>query len=69
VRENQVIPAVQRDQPIARSEIDSGLPFGCADLILDAGCRLNGRYAHGYDLWLFLCMRETAMVFMDKKPV
>jgi hypothetical protein len=67
MREDQVIPAMQRDQPIARSEIDSGLPLGSTDLILYAGCRLNGRYAHGYDLWLF--MRETSMIFMNKKPV
>jgi hypothetical protein len=68
MREDQIVPAVQRDQPVTGGKIDAGLPFGGADLILDAGCRLNGRHAHGYDLWL-LVMVEAYPTSMNRKPV
>ena len=37
VREDQIVPAVVRDEPIARGEIDAQLPLGFADLRLHIG--------------------------------
>jgi hypothetical protein len=34
--EDQIVPAMQRDQAIAGSEVDTGLPFGGADLVFDS---------------------------------
>ena len=33
--EDQVIPAMQRHQAIAGRQVDAGLPFGSADLVID----------------------------------
>jgi hypothetical protein len=35
MREDQIVPAVQRDQAITGGKIDTGLPLGSADLIFD----------------------------------
>ena len=34
VREDQIVPAVQRDEPVARGEVDAQLPFGCAGVFI-----------------------------------
>lgn len=35
MREDQIVPAVQRDQTVTGGKIDTGLPLGSADLIFD----------------------------------
>ncbi|MNL26088.1 hypothetical protein D3C87_1475980 [compost metagenome] len=36
VGKNQIIPAMQGHQAITGSEVDTGLPFRCADQVFDA---------------------------------
>ncbi len=59
--EDQVIPTMQRDKPITGGKVHPGLPFGRTDLILDAECRLEGRYAHGSDLWFLICLDRNVV--------
>src|SRR5438132_13246197 len=35
MREDQIVPAIERDQSISRREIDSGLPFSFCHLLAD----------------------------------
>jgi hypothetical protein len=35
MREDQVIPAMQRDQALTGGQVNTGLPFGSADLVFD----------------------------------
>jgi hypothetical protein len=62
VRENQIIPAMQGDQPITGCKIDPGLPFGRADLILDGG--IDGADGIGDGLGDIHDRRSSAVILL-----
>ncbi|MNL85378.1 hypothetical protein D3C87_2136640 [compost metagenome] len=47
VGEDHVVPAVDGDQAIERGQVDTGLPLGLADLILERRRDLRSTVGHG----------------------
>jgi hypothetical protein len=62
MRENQIIPAMQCDQPITGREINPGLPFSGADLILYGGA--DGAYGIGNGLCDIHDRRSSAVILL-----
>ena len=50
VGEDQVIPTVQRDQPVTGGQVDTGLPFGGRHLLLEVNGGQNVGGSHGVHL-------------------
>lgn len=68
VGEDQVVPTVQGDQPVAGSEIDAGLPFGGGDLGLHIGGQgVNG--GHGGILFVVIgCPQSSPALLRRLSP-